>query len=207
MGFLRQLILRCAFFKDDMITKKHRTFLLFALLLISYLCVFMSQANEAETPDWRQTQVKIIYNLSKFVTWPESIFTDAENPFNFCLLGTDRFQIALEALINRSLRGRPIRFHAYSESQETQLQNCQVLFISQTLAEQLPTILAKLQNRPILTVSDMANFAEQGGIIGLIPTEGRVHFEINLDVARKQQLAIRAPLLQMASIVQRAANE
>jgi hypothetical protein len=186
-----------------MITKKYCTFLLFGLLIISYVGVFAVYANETKASDWRQTQVKIIYNLSKFVTWPDTVFANAESPFNFCLLGADRFQIALEALINRSLRGRPIRFYAFAESAAIQSQNCQVLFISQSLEKQLSSILSQLDNMPILTVSDMANFAQQGGIIGLIPTEGRVHFEINLDAAGNQQLSIRAPLLQMASIVQR----
>ncbi len=182
------------------------TFKLYFVLLVTCLSsfvIFMTQAAETGDPNWRQQQVKIVYNLSKFVDWPDTTFVDKNSAFHFCLLGEDPFQTALEDLVNKPLRGHPIQFHAFTEVTQLGNDECQVLFISQSIADHLATVLTQLAQRPILTVSDIPQFAEQGGVIGLIPTEGRVHFEINLAAAHHQQLSIRAPLLQMASIVQK----
>lgn len=165
--------------------------------------MFITQAAETDDTNWRQQQVKIVYNLSKFVDWPNATFLAENSAFQFCLLGEDPFQTALESLVDKPLRGHPIQFHAFAELTQLENNECQVLFISQSVANQLTAILAQLAQKPILTVSDITQFAEQGGVIGLIPTEGRVHFEINLAAARQHQLSIRAPLLQMASIVQK----
>ncbi|WP_176329711.1 YfiR family protein [Thioflexithrix psekupsensis] len=183
-----------------------KLFVVLILLLKLFLFIFltpMTQANDENKTelDWRQQQVKIIYNLSKFVTWPIDVFTDEHSPFHFCLLGVDSFQFALEELVNLPLRGRPIEFHQIKESTLSENENCQVLFVSQSLSEQWQDILKQLENKPILTVSDMPEFAHQGGMIGLIPTTGRVRFKINVDAARAHGLLIRAPLLKMAQVI------
>lgn len=171
----------------------------------SSFVILVTHAAEIVNTNWRQQQVKIVYNLSKFVDWPDVILPNENSIFHFCLLGEDQFETALESLVNQPLRGHAIQFHAFTSiaQLETNNYNCQVLFISQSVVTELEHILIQLQQKPILTVSDIAHFAERGGAIGLIPTAGRVHFEINLAVARHHQLLIRAPLLQMASIVQK----
>jgi hypothetical protein len=53
----------------------------------------------------------------------------------------------------------------------------------------------------ILTVSEIENFAQRGGIINLKKESNRVVFEINLDVVKRAGLAMNAQLLKLAKIV------
>jgi hypothetical protein len=52
-----------------------------------------------------------------------------------------------------------------------------------------------------LTVSDIENFADKGGVIRFIREDGKIHFRINIDAAKNSQLEISAKLLQLAEVI------
>ena len=62
-------------------------------------------------------------------------------------------------------------------------------------------IFKKLEAWNVLTVSDIENFAQSGGIIGFINIEDKVRFEINVNAAERADLEISAKLLNLAKIV------
>ncbi len=48
-----------------------------------------------------------LYNFTKFINWPEAVFSSARDPIEICVLGRDDFGASLEALVSgKSLRGR-----------------------------------------------------------------------------------------------------
>ena len=53
----------------------------------------------------------------------------------------------------------------------------------------------------MLIVGDMEGFARSGGIINLVMTEGKVHFEINVSAAERAGLKISSKMLKLAQIV------
>ena len=55
---------------------------------------------------------------------------------------------------------------------------------------------------PILTVSDIDDFARAGGMIGLVEAEQRIRFDINLATARQANLKLSSQLLKLATIVE-----
>ncbi|MGZ4988838.1 MAG: YfiR family protein, partial [Limisphaerales bacterium] len=65
----------------------------------------------------------------------------------------------------------------------------------------LSEIFARVKGRPILTVSDIPEFATRGGMIRFVKNGSRVGFRINVDAAKEAGLSISAKLLQMAQIV------
>jgi len=65
----------------------------------------------------------------------------------------------------------------------------------------LSAYLQLAYKRSILTVSDIENFASQGGIIGFIEQNGKVRFEINLDAAQQSKIRINSRLLNLARII------
>ncbi|PYP25425.1 MAG: hypothetical protein DMD51_08585 [Gemmatimonadetes bacterium] len=62
-------------------------------------------------------------------------------------------------------------------------------------------VLANLRNRPILTVSDDAGFAERGGMIRFVTDQNRIRLQINLDAAQAASLTVSSKLLRVADIV------
>src|SRR5207245_11005868 len=59
------------------------------------------------------------------------------------------------------LRGRPFQVRRYQSVDE--IKTCHILFIRRPDGARLEETLARLKNRPILTVSDVDGFAERGG--------------------------------------------
>ena len=81
--------------------------------------------------------------------------------------------------------------------------NSQAIFISVSEENNLPAILKLLDGQAILTVSEIENFAQRGGMIKLKRESNKLVFEINVDAAKRSGLAMSAQLLRLAKIVKR----
>ncbi|CAK0740043.1 hypothetical protein CCP3SC1_110023 [Gammaproteobacteria bacterium] len=82
-----------------------------------------------------------------------------------------------------------------------ELDNCQMVFISHSMQQELGSILDILRDRAVLTVGDMAGFVQKNGMIGFVLKNGKIHLEINLTAAQQVRLRISANLLEVATIV------
>lgn len=141
----------------------------------------------------------LVFNLSKFVIWPEEAFSGAEETFAFCLLGEDDIEKQLALLNGRILNGREAIFRRIQNPLPPA--DCRVLFIGLDQEPQLPSILKILEGRPIFTVGDIPQFARRGGMVEIVSAGARVSFHINLDAAKRAGLIIKAPLLQIATVI------
>lgn len=144
-------------------------------------------------------KVGFIYNFGKLTTWPQPRHTDAPGPFLVCVMGVDPFKADLDAIDGKTVGARTVIVRRDVEA--AQAAQCHVAFIALSEAPRLPQHLAALGGRPVLTVSDMPNFARSGGIIELKTVESRVRFAINLQSARRSGLNFSSKLLQLAEIV------
>ncbi|MGH9351569.1 MAG: YfiR family protein [Terriglobia bacterium] len=79
--------------------------------------------------------------------------------------------------------------------------NCRVLFISSSEDSALNDVLSTLGRSSVLTVSDMPQFIERGGMVGFILQNNRVRFEINLAAAKSAGLTLSSQLLKLAASV------
>jgi len=169
-----------------------------SLLLVCFGIVF---SEAFAVSDAQVKQAGVLYNLSKFIDWP----AHSSEKFNICLLGEVIFLDELKAFEQRQIRGRPVRImilqNLANAADIQALSNCQTLYVSSSIKESLPLILAVLDKKPILTISDLPNFVLQGGMIGLIQVKKRVRFTINLDATKSVNLVISAQLLRLAKSI------
>jgi hypothetical protein len=153
----------------------------------------------------REYQIKAAFlvNFMQFVTWPSNAFTNADAPFTIGVLGEDPFGAALD----RTVQGETVDHHKIMIQRARRIEDCkdcQMIFVSRSEEKNLPVILAKLDSGPVLTVSEMRDFARQGGIINFYLEEKKVRFEINPAVAQRDKLKISAQLLSLGKIVEPA---
>ncbi len=141
----------------------------------------------------------LIYKLTRFVEWPGENRQRTE--FGICILGRDDFGSAVDALESRSVQGLPIRIRRLVQSEAVD-SRCQILFVSESKRPFLRSILASLEERPILTIGDLDGFAEKGGMIEFVRGRQRIGFRINLRQASRAGLEIAAPLLELSTIVE-----
>jgi len=143
-----------------------------------------------------------LFNFAKFVEWPHIRFAKPTSPIILGVLGQDPFGGALEKTIgNKSIEGRSFRILHLQEADD--LTQCHILFISQTEKRRLPQILESLGDASVLTVSEMDQFTQFGGMINFFKQENTVRFEINVEASRTAKLKISSKLLQVAKTPQR----
>ena len=141
----------------------------------------------------------MIYNLALFVEWPEQSFSSATQPMSVCVLGDDPFGAALEANISgKTVRGREMQIRRTQKPSE--LQGCHILFVSQSERKRLAEIMAAVGSASTLTIGDMKEFVEEGGVIGFTTGNERIRIEINLKAAQRAGLKISYKLLSLATV-------
>jgi hypothetical protein len=144
------------------------------------------------------------YQFGKFTEWPTTKFTNSEATLNFCILGKNPFRRpALDAIEDKQVKGRHLRIEIYPSGllSSEAIAGCHILFISESEKNRLRGILAELREAPVLTVSDIENFAQHGGMIALVKSQQQVRFEINSVALRYAGLTVSSKLLELAKVV------
>ncbi len=76
--------------------------------------------------------------------------------------------------------------------------NCRILFISSSEESQLKQILGALEGTSVLTVSDLPQFSQRGGMVQFVLDGKKVRFEVNLTPVEHAHLAMSSELLKVA---------
>ena len=150
-----------------------------------------------------QIKAAFLFNFMQFVEWPPTVFKNADDPFRIGVLGQDPFNAALEDTV----QGETISNHKIIVEHAMQvddLKNCELIFISKSEKKHVPEILSALDDKPILTVSEIEGFAERGGGINFYLEGNKVRFEVNPDAARHDGLKVSSQLLSLGKIIETA---
>ncbi|MGA8810893.1 MAG: YfiR family protein [Thermoanaerobaculia bacterium] len=168
-----------------------------SLLLTAGLCV--ARISAAATGVEYQVKAAFIYKFATYIRWPAGV--DATTPFVIGILGKDPFGPALNDVVrSENVQGRAILVKTIGRVEDAL--HCDLVFVSTSERGNLQQILSVLRRAPILTVSDLDQFAEQGGMIGLVTTEdNHIRFNINKAVLEQQGLRASSQLLHLAHIV------
>lgn len=143
-------------------------------------------------------KVAYLYNFAKYVEWPPSVLVNSGDPLWICVAG-DNLGDATASLAGKTIGNHPIETRSLSAA--ASLEKCHILFIGRTEQGRFKALLSKTGRLPILTVSDISDFAQAGGMIGLVETEQRIRFDINLTATRQVGLKLSSQLLKLATIV------
>lgn len=153
-----------------------------------------------------EVKAAILYNLTRFVEWPPSVYPDPQAATTLCILGRDPFGDSLTSLAkNQDASGRPVLIRRVKN--ERGIRDCQVLYISSSERKSVAQILSALKGSTVLTVGEMSQFAALGGIVQFKLEERQVHFDVNLDAASRMGLKISSRLLVLARIVKDRGSE
>ena len=167
-----------------------------ALLLVCATRLGAQGARASEA----QVKAVFLFNFAQFVDWPPEAVPDSQAPLVIGILGDDPFGDFLDATVRGEHRGaRPFAVRRFQRVED--ITRCDILFIGRPLADRPEEILARLKNRPILTVSDLDGFAKRGGMIRLLTDKGRIRLEVNLEAAQAAHLTISSKLLRVAEVV------
>lgn len=163
-------------------------------------------ASPARAQDVTESSLKaaFIHNFVRFTEWPQEVLPPAA-PLMACVLGDAAFGDALTNYV----KGHPVGGHAIVVSRiaaDSMLRSCHVLFVSQITARQAAQVMAGLTGAPVLTLSDIDQFAQVGGMAQLYVEAGTIRFRVNLDTATRCRLQLSSKLLSLAKLVKDQPN-
>jgi hypothetical protein len=169
---------------------------LFPLVLLS---LAFAGGVQAQTPSEYQVKAAFLYNFAKFVDWPADAFGGNGGQLIIGVVGDDPFGGALDqAIRGKSIGGHSLAVRRLKWGQD--LRSCHILFVSSSERKRLPQIIQSLRGASVLTVGDVGEFNQQGGIINFILEANKVRFAINSRGADQARLRISSKLLALAKV-------
>ena len=151
-------------------------------------------------PTTSQVEAVFLFNFSQFVDWPAQAFPQPDSPIVIGVLGSDPFDGTLDDVVRGEMvKGRPLVVRRFQHVE--QLTDCHILFISRSERPRLEPIVQSLKGRSVLTVSDLDEFASQGGVIGFVLVDNKIRLRVNLQAAKEAGLTLSSKLLRPAQIV------
>ena len=140
-----------------------------------------------------------VLNFAKFVEWPaETVWAD--NKVTLCVVGSNVLGGALSELDGRKAGSRELHVVLHSNADDN-LSGCHLVFIGESERQRAVAIIKALRESPVLTISDIEDFAEKGGGIGLLYHQNKIVFEVNLKSIQRLKLRLPGQLLNLASQV------
>jgi len=170
------------------------------LIVLLFQCGDMQSALAQTIEEERVYKLKAAFllNFAKFTVWPESAFRQRDE-FTLCILGEDPFGEAFAGVDQKRIGSRKVKVIRTHDSHV--VQQCNLVFISHSENDEYKTVVKNLAGKPLLLVSDIEEFAENGGLIELTIVNNRLGFEINNSKAKEAGLSFKSSLLDLASNV------
>jgi hypothetical protein len=169
------------------------------MLLIVSLALLCPQRAESAAPGEHQIKAAMVYNMMRFIDWPDSPFLGNEETLDICFVSKGSMSSAIEALTGKQVKGKTIAVRQVGK--QGSFSGCFVLLLSDTERSAAASILDMTRSAPVMTVGDSRGFAASGGVFGFMILDGKVRFEINLAAAQRHRIRISAQLLKLAQNV------
>ncbi len=165
----------------------------FAVSVLLMLCLFCQQV-VAQDNNY-QIKAVYLYQFSNFVQWQVlkdefviGIVSDADI--------IDQFTI----IEGKKIKGKAVRFIAIHQLEQID-DCCSLIFVAIDKKAQRDSFLAKLKNKPVLTVLDHQYHKNSHGMIQFVRSGTKLKFVVNNTLAKSHGIKFSAFLLQVAKDV------
>ncbi len=166
------------------------------MLLIYFLVISTVYNTAIANQDQRLFKAAFIYNFAKFTRWPKNLEDDDKDKIVLCTLGEDQLVIDLTRLQGKIINNKILIVKTIEAPNE-----CGMLYIAASKKRNYVSTLNHIRGKPILTISEIKNFAQSGGIIELNLEKGQTRITINLNAAHENNLELSSRLLILANII------
>lgn len=171
------------------------------LLWLSVLHLAPALAMAQAAPSEDQVKAVFIYKFCLYVEWPPKTFAGPQSPLTIGVVDAEAIAAELEALAkSRSVDGRPLVIRRLDD--KSTLDDVQLLFIGRTQKDGLPRWMTRVQDHPLLVVTEIPTGLDAGSSINFAVEDNRVRFDVGLAAAQRRGLKLSAQLLQVARNVQ-----
>lgn len=184
------------------------------VVLLGLLLSAGAQAAEIDRAKAAGVMAAYLRYIAALTSWPESAATGDAEPLLIGAIGRDPNSVMdpirqrLQSGEGLVAQGRPIRLidldlDADDEREPDQLTSCALVFLSEGTDEEWQRLRPLVGSLPIVTVSEMEGFADEGGMIEYFVDRqsGKVRMKVNLEAMRAAGVSFSARLLALKSVV------
>ncbi len=173
-----------------------------ALVLVGVMFGALGLSAQKSRPREYEVKATYLYNFARFVEWPATAEAAKSRAFAICVIGQDPFGAALDAVVlGETIDGKAVLARRVMKPQDAV--SCHVLYISSSENGRLKEILAAIDKAGVLTVSDIPQFSQRGGMIQFVEESNKIRFEVNLASAGAAGLTLSSELLKVAVTVRK----
>ena len=149
-----------------------------------------------------QLKAVFVYNFTKgFITWPKTVFSNEHSPLRICVLGEDPFGPTIDEVVKGQTTRENRTLIVERLENTSHLGGCQIVFVSRSEQSQVKEMLTEIKHSPILTISDIEGFAQQGGMIEFFMLQDKVKLAINSCILENSGLKANANLLNLSKLI------
>lgn len=152
----------------------------------------MAQSLEEQT-----VLAALALNIVRFTSWPNE--AQINQTIDLCVFGDNVVEQSFNSINDKAIGDKKLRIINLSRLRN--FDKCHGLYVSQIDQNVLLQLLVEIKQRPILTIGETADFAKQGGMVGLENADGKMNLFVNLTSAKASNLNISARLLKLAKII------
>ncbi|MEX2594033.1 MAG: YfiR family protein, partial [Anditalea sp.] len=137
------------------------------LIILLLICSLVPLSAQINPPRHYQVKAAFLYNFTQFVEWPASAFPDDGAPVSIGIVGEDPFGPYLDEVVaGENMNGHPLIVQRFNPDDE--IRDCHILFINLPNKDKTAEIIESINGKNILTVSDMPDFLQNGGMVRFI---------------------------------------
>ena len=168
-------------------------------LLLAALAGAMPACAEEDSVEY-QVKAAFVCKFGNYIDWPPQALGAAGEAFRIGVVASDAVAEACRRTAATALvAGRPVEVRRLARGEAPE--GVHALFVSRGMTAQLPALLAAVQGKPVLTVTEL----DPGGTTGMINfvvVDDKVRFDILLPPAAQSGLKISVRLLSVARRVE-----
>lgn len=165
-----------------------------ALLALWPACALQPASASSNLPSQADVEAVYLFDFGKFVRWPAGANA---GPLQICIAAAPSFASELDKTVaNETIDGRALQVRAVARPEDES--DCAILFIDASQRERSDVLLRGVADKPTLTVSDLPEFLDRGGMIQFQIVQKRVRFSVNLDAVGRSRLTMSSELLKVA---------
>lgn len=173
-------------------------------LIIGLLSAFAATSVQAQQGQIARSDgggdaiARFVMNFGRFIDWPEAAFSSADSDLRVCVLGENELGRSLDQHVNGKRAGdRTISVSNLAGSDLAAARECHIVYVSSSETGRTAEITGAVAGAHALTVSEIVNFPEDGGMIGLSGERGdRIAIRMNRTLIESTGLNVREQLMR-----------
>ncbi|WP_297812120.1 YfiR family protein [uncultured Methylophaga sp.] len=146
----------------------------------------------AEAPDSRSLIAALNYNFAKYAHWPRD---EEQQSIHLCFF-TERFKQSFAGLQDKAIFNKPVKVRQLSQIEQSR--DCHLVYIDRSERSLLRRLFLFLQDKPVLTVSDITGFSDEGGMIEIFRVNNKFRFKVNQSRIESARLKMSSQVLKLA---------